>query len=248
MFPEIAHEELSATLDRVSLEALADAGTSGPPVNAFAVARALGLVVAWDDRQTSRARFVRLGRNVGADTAGGSIMLRHDPRAERRQWAVAHEIGEHLAQRVFSALGVSAPAAPPNAREQVANLLAARLLLPRPWFSEDGERLAWDLPALKQRYTSASHEMIARRMLDMSPPVIVSIFDHDRLTFRRSNLPGRAPAISAEEAECRAAAHRSGESACGEMGLDTIQAWPVHEPDWKREIVRTTAEASCVAW
>ena len=145
-------------------------------------------------------------------------------------------------------LGVSARTAPPNAREQVANLLAARLLLPTPWFAEDGERLAWDLPELKQRYTSASHELIARRMLDMPPPVIVSIFDHDRLTFRRSNLPGRVPAVSQQEAECRSLAYRSGKTASGQMGLETIQAWPVHEPDWKREIVRTTAEASCVAW
>ncbi|MCH8922317.1 MAG: ImmA/IrrE family metallo-endopeptidase, partial [Planctomycetes bacterium] len=174
--------------------------------------------------------------------------LRHDPRAERRQWAVAHEIGEHLAQRVFALLGVSARAAPPNAREQVANLLAARLLLPTPWFQADGERLAWDLLGLKQRYTSASHELIARRMLDMPPPVIVSIFDHDRLTFRRSNLPGRAPPISQQEAACRSTAHSSGKSASGETGLDVIQAWPVHEPDWKREIMRTTAEAACAAW
>ena len=248
MLPEIAPEELSTTLDEVALDALSGAGTSGPPVNAFAAASALGLVVAWDDRQSSRARFVRLARHGGTDAASGSIMLRHDPRAERRQWAVAHEIGEHLAQRVFAMLGVSASAAPPNAREQVANLLAARLLLPTPWFAEDGERFAWDLLQLKQRYTSASHELIARRMLDMPPPVIVSIFDHNRMTFRRSNLPGQAPAISREEAECRGAAHRSGKSACGQIGLETIAAWPIHEPDWKREIVRTTAEASCVAW
>ena len=65
MLPESAPEEFSATLDQVALDALKDAGTSGPPVNAFAAASALGLVVAWDDRQSSRARLCLRRRSRG---------------------------------------------------------------------------------------------------------------------------------------------------------------------------------------
>ena len=39
----------------------------------------------------------------------------------------------------------------------------------------------------KQRYATASHELIARRMLDFEPWIVITIFDNGRLTFRRSN-------------------------------------------------------------
>jgi len=42
---------------------------------------------------------------------------------------VAHEIGEHLAHRVFQRLAVDPRDTPSGTREQVANALASRLLL-----------------------------------------------------------------------------------------------------------------------
>ena len=58
----------------------------------------------------------------GGHVAAAQIIA-SDPRAERRQWAVAHEVGESLANRVFGQLGVSFGDIPPAARERVANLL-----------------------------------------------------------------------------------------------------------------------------
>ena len=115
--------------------------------------------------------------------------MRPEPRLERRQWAVAHEIGEHVAYRVFLQWGVDPRETAPKAREAVANNLAGRLLLPTAWFAADGAACGWDLLALKARYRTASHELIARRMLECRPPVIISIFDHRRISFRRSNFP-----------------------------------------------------------
>ncbi len=104
MLPEIALEDLAIALDAVVEETLAAAGVHEPPIDAIAVAQSLGLTVAWDDRQQGRARLVNLsGRHRGSNN---SIMLKHDPRKERVQWAVAHEIGETLAERVFSQLAV----------------------------------------------------------------------------------------------------------------------------------------------
>ena len=55
------------------------------------------------------------GRRAGRDTFGwaivgrggsrATILLRPEPRHERRHWAVAHEIGEHVAHRVFAGWG-----------------------------------------------------------------------------------------------------------------------------------------------
>lgn len=241
MLPEFAREELSAALDAVALEILGEAGVGSPPVDAFEVARALGITVALDDRQQGRARYVRL-RGSRARPARATILLRPDPRWERRQWAVAHEIGEHAAHRMFAVLGVDPREAGAGVREVVAGHLAGRLLLPAIWFAADGSSCDWDLFTLKARYATASHELIVRRMLECRPPVIVSIFDQGRLHLRRSNLPGRVPPPSSAEMGCRQSVHdhnRPGE-VCD--GLLRIRGWPVHEEGWKREILRREVE------
>jgi hypothetical protein len=257
MLPEFTREELAAGLDAVAMEVLVEAGVEGPPVDAFEVAQALGISVAFDDRQQGRARYVRLGGRPPArrgitDTlsTGGrpraTILLRPDPRWERQQWAVAHEIGEHAAYRMFARLGVDPREAVAGAREAVASQLAGRLLLPAAWFGADGSDSGWDLLALKARYATASHELIARRMLECRPPVIVSIFDQGRLHFRRSNLPGRVPPPSSAEIACWQSVHDRNRPSQTYQGLGMVQGWPVHEEGWKREILRTEVDEQFV--
>jgi len=238
MLPEIAQEELAAAVEDVAADLLRRQGVRRPPVDALALLRRMGIAVAWDERQQARARFVRLRRG-GALT--GTILLKPEPRPERLQWAVAHELGEHLAERVFAALRVDPVVAPVEAREKVANRLAGALLLPLAWFARDGAAEDWELPALKLRYATASHELIARRMLDCPPPVIVGIYDQGELTFRASNVPGRCPRPSAAELLVRRQAHESGMAAAAE-GSSDVRAWPIHEPEWRREIVRAAVE------
>ena len=240
MSPELAPEEIAAALDAVAMDVLGSAGIHSPPVDCLQLARALGIAVAVDDSQPGRARYVRL-RSRRSGPAKPAILLSGEPRAERRHWAVAHEIGEHAAHLVFSLLAVEPCQAARNARETVASQLAGRLLLPTRWFLPDAEQCRWDMLALKSRYATASHELIARRMLECAPPVIISIFDHGELRFRRSNLAGRAAPLSAVEMECWRAVHTLGLAQQEWEGTRTIQGWPVHEEGWKREILRTEA-------
>ncbi len=238
MLSEISQEELSATLDAVVRDLLSKAAVTQPPIDAFALAQALGITVATDDRQSGRARFVRL-RGLCGRAPRPTILVRSDPRSERRQWAIAHEIGEQTAVHVFHALAVDPRETSPNAREAVANHLAGRFLLPGEWFARDAVACDWDLLALKRRYLTASHELIARRMLDLTVAVIVSIFDRGRLSLRRANVPGRVPPLCQIETDCWQTAHHSDRPAQARDGTRLIQSWPVHEPDWKREILRT---------
>jgi hypothetical protein len=237
MIAELTCEELSGGLDRVVEEVLEKAGVGRPPVDAMAVARALGIEVAWDDGQQGRARYVRLGEGSLGDSRA-AILLRPDPRSERRQWAVAHEIGEHVAYRVFALWGADPRVAAAGARERTANWLASRLLLPTSWFEADGDTLDWDLLALKGRYPTASHELIARRMVDCRPAVVISIFDQGRLQFRRSNIAGRVPPPTRAEIACQSAVHVHGCPSDARHGPSMIRGWPIHEGDWKREILR----------
>lgn len=251
MLTEIPTEQLSATIEAVAQGLLAEAEWLRPPVDSLAVARRLKLVVARDSAMDVRARFVRLsqfGESATANGPGrGTIFLADDPRPERRQWAVAHEIGESVAHRVFAELGIPLVEIPTAGRERVANHLAVSLLLPRDWFAEDGNSLGWDLLELKKIYRTASHELIARRMLEMSPPVIVTLFDQGAPQWRRSNVMRRPPSQSTAEASVWRAAFESGSSTEYEAqelpeGIRQIRCWPVHEPGWRREILRTELE------
>lgn len=243
MLAEIPCEEIALALDGVAEALLEEAGVTGPPIDAFALAARLGIAVASDDRQAGRARYVRL-RAWSGRGARPAILLRADARPEREHWAVAHEIGEHAAHRVFRQLGVDVGEMP-AARESAANDLAARLLLPGMWFHPEARDCGWHVPALKHRYATASHELIARRMLDAEPAIVISVFDHGGLTFRRGNLFGPAPPLTDEERDCQRRAHAAGAS-CTASGLGrSVQAWPIHEPGWRREILRMEVDEYC---
>lgn len=158
------------------------------------------------------------------------------------QWAAAHELGEELASAVFELLGVE-PDERPGEREKVANQLASRLLLPSRWFVAGAQDCGWDLLALKQRFHTASHELVARRMLDCAPPVLITIFDNGRQAARLSNLPGIRPKLQPIE---KASWDRVRTSALPQTLSNsqvTVQGWPIHEPEWKREVLRTLIHA-----
>jgi Zn-dependent peptidase ImmA (M78 family) len=242
MLPELPEEQVRAVVEGVALDVLVEAEILVPPVDMEQLAQRLGMVVARDGVSDTRARFVRLGGSSGNGQA--TIYLADDPRPERRHWAIAHEIGESEAYRVFSELGVNAAEVPPAAREAVANRLAGCLLLPREWFLRDGAIVDWDLFELKTRYATASNEMIARRMLEMPPSVIVTMFDQGKRVWRKSNRHFRTPPLTPPELDAWKVAFEHGRAARCEAaelpdGIEDVRAWPVHEPEWRREFVRT---------
>ena len=115
--------------------------------------------------------------------------------------------------------------------------------MPRRWFAADGRELDWDLLELKERYSTASHELIARRMLELRPPIVITVCDQGRVHWRRSNITARPPDLLPEERAVWRDAHQTGLPACdtldAESGLEAVRCWPVHELGWKREIIRS---------
>jgi Zn-dependent peptidase ImmA (M78 family) len=243
MLSEIPDEELAAALDVCASEVLWEAGITEPPVDALAVARAIGMVVTRDESLPNRGHFVRLADREEGGGGQATIVIGQAERPEREQWAVAHEIGESVAYRVFERLGVRFDDALPTARELVANRLANALLLPRRWFVRDGREMDWDLFGLKEQYETASHELIARRMLEMRPGVVITVWDQGRIYWRRSNVTARPPETLAEEKAVWRDVHAMGlpldEFLDMESGLSRVRCWPVHEDGWKREILRS---------
>lgn len=245
MITDIPAEQFASAVDQIAEELLVEAGISEPPIDCRLLAKRLGLVVARDSEMQVRARFVKLSTTESSKR--GTILLADDPRPERRHWALAHEVGEYSAYRLFTLLGIPLVDIPSGAREQVANRLANALLLPRSWFADWGSRLNWDLLELKKVFSSASHELIVRRMLEMSPAVIITLFDQGALQWRRSNRLNRPPRLTAEESETWRTTFELAEPAVClppdlPEGIGEVRCWPVHEPGWRREILRTQLE------
>ncbi len=233
MFPDITVTDWNAALEAVVEDLLAEAEIISPPVDAALVARRLQIAVAVDRTLQPRGVHKRLAGRP-------SIFIRPDDRPERLQWAVAHELGEAVVYRVCDALSLSPEEITSTMREQWANLLASRLLLPRQWFFEDALRLDGDVLELKSLYRTSSHEAIAWRLLDLPCPTVITIFDQGQITARRSNAGFQPPRLETLEKNCWQDVHKYRQQQTRQRSGLIVQCWPVHEPGWKREILRTT--------
>lgn len=231
----LEYADLVSATDQVAEMLLARAHMNEPPIDALELARRLDVAVVIDTRQQVRARQKRIDGHP-------SVFLRPEARVERYQWAIAHEIAEHAAYHVFRLAGVPPDEVSPQVREQAANQLASRLLMPSTAFAADVARFGYDLIRLKGRYATASYESIAIRLLALPAGLIVTVFDHSHVTSRRTNLPGRVPPVAERERQCWQIAHDRGESSRLDAGPLNLAAFPIHEPDWKREILLTRVE------
>ena len=225
--------EWSAAIDTTANELLDQVCFVAPPVDALCLAERLQISVVFDASQSARARHKRLAGQA-------TILVKPEQRPERLQWAVAHELGEVVAYRVFARVGLLTDSISPRLREEVANLSASRLLLPSRWFFDDARRTGEGLLVLKRIYRTASHELIAGRFLDDPRPAIITICDNGRITRRRTNCPRRPPGLQRVERDCRDEVHRHGRPVELREHDLTVRGWPIHEPGWKREILHTT--------
>jgi Zn-dependent peptidase ImmA (M78 family) len=236
MLDDLPRDEVLAVVDRAVRELLDAAHVTEPPVDAIALAqRHLGMVVCLDRSQPQRGRAQRsAGRK--------QIFLRPEPTEERHQWTVAHEIGEHFKSTLLERLGAEPGETRAMAGESLANLFANRLLVPTSWLAADAPACGYDVLALKQRYRTASHEVIAWRFLDLPEPCVITVIDNDHVSRRRSNSFRVTRQLEPAERECQRYVNERGKPHVVRKGAWIAQGWPVHGTDWKREILRSVVE------
>jgi hypothetical protein len=122
------------------------------------------------------------------------------------------------------------------------------LLLPLSWFREDVRRLGCDLAQLHRRYCTASMESAGWRLLDLGEPMMVALFDNNWVVDRRSNVScGIVEAHSAAELAAQTYAHTYSRPGVERGPGVTARAWPVHQADWRREIVVSVFDADFAA-
>jgi Zn-dependent peptidase ImmA (M78 family) len=236
MFDDLSREEVVDAVDRAVADLLQAGGMEAPPVDAIVLAqRHLGISVCLDRRQQQRGRAQRAdGRK--------QIFLRPEPTEERHQWTVAHEIGEHLKPALLQRLGLAPEQTRPMSGESLANLFAHHLLVPIRWFAADAPAREYDLLELKQRYRTASHEVIAWRFLDLPAPCIITVVDNDHIHRRRSNAWPTRRELAPAERECQRYVNYYSRPRVVRADGWTVQGWPVHQADWKREVLRSVVE------
>lgn len=236
MFDQLNSEEVTGAVDRMVVKLLAAAGVDQPPVDAIRIAqRTLGIVVCLDGSQQARGRAQRSGPQR-------QIYLRPEPIKERHQWTVAHEIGEHLKTELLRSLDIEPEQTSCMMGESLANLFAGRLLVPQAWFSTDASALHYDVAALRERYSSASHEVVGMRLLDLPAPCIITIVDNGHIYRRRSNALPVTRTLEPPELQCQEYVHRYSRKYRVQEAGWTVYGWPVHQVDWKREILRSVVE------
>jgi hypothetical protein len=227
----VSSEEIVRAVDEVVRECLQQAGIETPPVDPVEIAEALGLVTQRDAALPGRGeRRTIAGRSL--------ILIRPEQRDERECFAIAHEIGEEVAAgRVITRLGLDEGIT--RWREELANLFAARLLCPADWLRECLLEHGDDLRILKAEFATASHEVIARGLLSLPVPTVITVIDNGAVTWRRgnANCPQR---LCEFEHDVWQAAHWTGDDQSEQHGSLRVQAWAIHEEGWRREILRTT--------
>ena len=82
----------------------------------------------------------------------------------------------------------------------------------------------------------------ARRLLDLPEPCVITIVDNEHVSRRRSNAWPVTRQLAAAEKACLDYVHHYSRARRVREDGWTVQGWPVHEPDWRREILRSVFE------
>jgi hypothetical protein len=230
MSEDLTPEEVRQAVDRDVGELLETAGVREPPVDALALAeRHLGLAVSREERKARGAR----GRK--------QILLRQEASPEQDQWEAAHAIGEHRKAGLLLRLGVAGGQGRALG-ESPANLIARRLLVPTGWLADAVRGCGHDLAALKEQFATASHEVIAWRLLDLPEPCVITVVDDGRVYRRRSNAWRVRRELVPAEAECQRWVHEHGRPHVVRRDGWTVQGWPVPHAGTKREVLRSVCD------
>lgn len=216
-------QEIIKLVEREVKQLLQKCHIDEPPVDAYVLAESLGLGVQIDATLKARG-YSRRRWDTGTIVVGS----KNPSKSERKQFTIAHEIGEVL---LAGKVGQ-------RRLEEACNLMAVALLLPREWFGKDAQALGFHLLRLKERYSTVSHEVIAYRMLDFKP-FIITIFDNGRLYRRKSSYPGPIKKAYPLELKCLEEVGQKGEERLLEDEEVVVAGWPVFREDWKRVILRT---------
>ena len=115
-------------------------------------------------------------------------------------------------------------------------------MTPGAWFADDARGCAWDVLELKRLYATAGHEVVAWRLLDLPTPCVITVVENGSVHRRRSNAWRVSKTLQPAERECQRYVHTYSRPRIVAADGWTVQGWPLHRPDGKREILRSVVQ------
>jgi predicted transcriptional regulator len=234
MIDDLSREDLLAAVDRAVDELLAAAGVTAPPVDVLTIA--VGHL-AWTIRHDDRARRRSAKRDVG-----DGVVIPRGMSTEQTQFAVARAIGAERKPDILRSLGI-----PPREQRGLlgispAELFAEHLLLPAPWFGLAARELDFDVLKLQSLFSTTGHQLIAKRLLDLPEPCLITTVDNGTVVCRRSNAWQVNRRLSPAEDACRLDVERRGQPHHVRRDGWTVRGWPVPRSGGSRMILRAVLD------
>jgi predicted transcriptional regulator len=237
---DFSQDELVEVVDRLAAGLLERAGVTGPPVDAIAIAEEhLGIPVEVVEPAEEDERGRRRPR---PRPAGSGIVLSADMTAEQRNKAAADGIARTLLPDVLRKLGVPPGSENKQFAAHVRGLVAGRVLVPTKLLRAALRECRYDLPALKERFATATTEAVALRLLDLDEPCVISIVDDGIVATRRGNRSPAGKKLEPPEQVCHDRVAELELPHRVRAGGWTVQGWPVPGRAFRRIILRAVPD------
>jgi hypothetical protein len=237
---DFSQDELFEAIDRLVAGLLERAGVVEPPVDALALAEDhLGIPVAVVDPVEEDERGRRRQR---PRPAGPGIVLSPDMSEEQRHKAAADGVARALLPDILRKLDVLPGTETKPFAALVRGQVVGRVLVPTRLLRAALRECRYDLPALQQRFNTATTEAVALRLLDLDEPCVISIVDDGIVAIRRGNRSPAGKKLEPVEQACH--------DRVAELELPhwvradgwTVHGWPVPGRAFRRIILRAVPD------
>ncbi len=234
---DFTQEDLIDAVDRLLAGLLERAGVEEPPVDCLGIAADhLGIPVDYaEPEEDERGRPVR-GRTKRP--AGGGIVLAHDMTDEQQQEAAALGIARSLIDDVLRKIGVPPGSENKALATHVRSLLVHRLLVPTRLLRAELRACGFDVLALKERFRTATVEVVAQRLLDLDDPCVIAIADDGVVALRKGNRFPATRKLTAAEQACLDRVMKFDRPERVRQDEWTVHGWPVPDRPFRRVILR----------
>jgi len=231
-------EDLFDAIDRIVRDLLEREGIEEPPVDAVALAQhAFHLTVTEAEEEGEPQYGDRPPRRRSKE-----IVLRMEQSEAGRNAVCARACAKELLPTLLTKLGVAPGTENRSAQTSLIATVVPRLLLPSKWFEKDARRAGFDLFEIKERYSTATYEMIALRLLDLDEPIVIAIVDDGAVATRRGNRSQAGRTLTPAESGCIEKVVAAREPQTLRRDGWTARGWPIPGGPFNRIILRSVPD------
>jgi len=234
---EFNTEELHDAIDRSVSTLLIQQGIEEPPVNAVRLIQDVfgyRVVIADDDDGEPGTRPPRRRPRELA------FAPTHSPTAQ--QSLAARACAKEMLPGIFQKLGIVPGTEHRGAMNQMAAIVAPRLLLPTRWFERDSRRMNYDIARLRERYPRVASEWIAHRLLDFEELCVIAIVDDGTVSSRRGCMIATTKKLTEAEELCIEKVMEAGEPQTVRREGWTSRGFPIPDGPFNRIILRSVPD------